>query len=278
MIMKLPNKIVSYMARLLCIYRGKRFAEAIEQICDKFHRGLNNVDFNMKRNGELRLLRIISSHFHPKCIFDVGANKGEWSQLVSKMNPSCVIYAFEIVPSTFKELLQSTKDLGNVKQINHGLSSQEGIITISLGHDSSTATGCKIEGMQFHNEYYDQEIQCKVRKASDYMREQGLECIDFIKIDVEGMDLQVIKGFDDQLRNVRIIQFEYGIFNISSHDLLADFCRHLNSHGFIVGKIFPRYINFFDYQSNMENFHGSNYVAVRSDEKELIEKLQSYGA
>ncbi len=110
------------------------------------------------------------------------------------------------------------------------------------------------------------------------MNEQNIEYVDYVKIDVEGMDLQVIKGFEDLLRKVRVVQFEYGIFNISSHDLLADFCRYLNGNGFIVGKIFPKYVSFFEYDFHMENFHGSNYVAVSANEKELIERLQSYGA
>ena len=87
------------------------------------------------------------------------------------------------------------------------------------------------------------------------------------------MDLRVIKGFGEDIRKVRAIQFEYGIFNISSHDLLADFCSWLGSRGFVVGKVFPRTVQFFDYDFNMENFHGSNYVAVREDERKLIRDL-----
>lgn len=271
------KKILSYLARLLCTYRGTFFADTIERYCDSFHRVLNNVDFNMERNGELRVLRIISQS-GPKCVFDIGANTGEWSQLFAKMNPSCFIHAFEIVPSTFEDLLRSTKDLGNVIPINLGLSDKEESISISLGNDSSMATGCKIEGMKSHNEYYSEEIKCQVKKASDYMIEKNLQYIDFVKIDVEGMDLKVIKGFEDLLRNVRALQFEYGIFNISSHDLLADFCRHLTEKEFLVGKIFPKHVKFFDYHFNMENFHGSNYVAVRADERELVKQLQQYGA
>lgn len=277
MILRILSKIASRMAKFLCNYRGKRFAEAIELNVDAFHRSLNNVNFDMGCNGEIRVLRILSQ-FQPKCIFDIGAHKGDWSRLASKMNPSCVIHAFEIVPSTYEELFQNTKELNNVIPNNCGLSSQEGTISISLGRYSTMATGCKIKGMQSHNEFYSQEILCKTRKASDYMREQNIDCIDFIKVDVEGMDLQVIKGFEDQLKNVRAVQFEYGTFNISSHDLLADFCRHLNDKGFVVGKIFPKFVNFFEYHSKMENFHGSNYVAVRNDETLLIEKLQSYSA
>ena len=95
-----------------------------------------------------------------------------------------------------------------------------------------------------------------------------------MKVDTEGMDLRVIRGFGDMLDNVRIIQFEYAIFNISSHDLLADFCYFLTNKGFRVGKIFPQHVRFFNYNWQMENFYGGNFVAVKKDERILISKLK----
>jgi len=273
MFTKKLNKAVSYIGRYLCNFRGKRFAEEIERIVDLFHRGLNNVNFDIERNGELRVLMLFSK-FKPTCFFDIGANKGSWSQMVSEMNPSSIIHAFEIVPSTYKELVENTKSLENIKPNGFGLSNKEETIPVFLGKDSETATGHKIEGMSYHNQYYIREIYCKTRKACDYMNEQNIDFIDYVKIDVEGMELQVLQGFEDRIKDIRVIQFEYGIFNISSHALLADFCRFLREKGFVVGKIFPKHVKFFDYHFDMENFHGSNYLAVRNHETLLIERLQ----
>jgi len=227
----------------------------------------------MAQNGELRVLKILSKLSTPKCVFDVGANIGAWSRAASELWPACPIHAFEIVPSTYEELVANTKNLKNMIANNFGLSNKEGTVPISLGSMSLIATGCKIEGMKAHEEFYTQEIQGKVRKASDYLKERAIEAIDFLKVDVEGMDFKVIKGFEERIKNVRVVQFEYGIFNVASHDLLNDFCQHFKANGFVVGKIFPKTVRFFDYYFNMENFHGSNYLAVRSDEKELISKL-----
>jgi precorrin-6B methylase 2 len=94
---------------------------------DNFHRRLNNVNFNIEKNGELRVLQKLAK-IDPKCIFDVGANKGDWSQIVSKLYPSCTIHAFEIVPSTYEELTRNTKELHNVIPNNFGLSNEEGLV------------------------------------------------------------------------------------------------------------------------------------------------------
>lgn len=272
MINDITRRVAARVARMLCKYRGRRAVDALASLCDTFHRGLNNVDFNMHRNGELRALKLISS-LRPQCIFDVGANNGDWSRLAASMNPECMIHAFEIVPKTFAQLRANAADLKNVRANMFGLSDQDAEIVVNLSDDTSTATACRIEGMKAHDDYYREQISCRVAKASDYVREHRIERIDFVKIDVEGMDLKVIRGFGDTLNRVRALQFEYGVFNIASRDLLADFYRYLTFHGFVVGKVFPSSVLFSDFSFDMENFHGSNYLAVKSDESDLISAL-----
>jgi FkbM family methyltransferase len=257
----------------LCAYRGYSFADKIEQITDSFHRKLNNVNFDIEKNGELRLLKLIST-IKPNCFFDVGANIGDWTLCVSSLYPESIVHAFEIVPSTFNEFAKNTEKIKKyVKANNFGLSDHNGNVLISLGEGTSMSTGCKIEAMEEHHKYYTNDIKCAVKKASSYLEKENVCAIDFLKIDVEGMELKVLKGFEDKIKLARVVQFEYGIFNIGSHDLLADFCKFFKDNGFAVGKIFPNYVNFFKYHFDMENFHGSNFLAVRKDEKELISKL-----
>ncbi len=198
MILKILSKISLKISKIFRNNRGSKFADGIETITDRFHRSINNVNFDMNTNGEMRVLKIVSSP-PPNCIFDVGANVGEWSRIVSTMNQNCTIHAFELVPSTYDIYLNNTKDLNHIIKNNFGLSDKEETISINMGPDSDTATAFKIEGMQGHDEYYKEKILCKVKKAADYVREKNIRSIDFLKIDVEGMDLRVIKGFENEL-------------------------------------------------------------------------------
>ncbi len=270
------RKCLLKLSRILAQNRGRKFVDKFERFVGEFHRSINNVNFNMNENGEIRVLRILSTN-GLNCIFDVGANVGDWTNIVSKMNPKAVIHSFEIVPDTFNILIKTIGDNQNVVLNNFGLSDSEMKININMRKESSsTATAFPIEGMEFHDNYYNLIIPCEVRTASDYIKGNNIHHIDFVKIDVEGMDLRVIKGFDHYLNIVDVIQFEYGIFDISSHDLLADFCNYLNKKGFIVGKIFPKCVMFFNYDMHMENFHGSNYLAIKKEKTELIKKLAEF--
>ena len=146
-------------------------------------------------------------------------------------------------------------------------------MTIHIGSGTETATAFRLEGTNFHDDYYKEEVNCRVVKSIDYLTENHVDCVDFLKVDVEGMDLRVIKGFEGLIANVKVIQFEYGIFNIASHDLLYDFWRYLNQHDFIIGKIYPNCVNYFEYSFYHENFYGGNYLAVKKSEAELIKAL-----
>ncbi len=268
----LVTKGASVLGLGLCRFRGRQLADGLERAVDRFHRRLNNTDFVMHRNGELRVLRTVMQD--ARCVFDVGANVGEWTLEAAALAPECTIHAFEIVPLTYETLRARTASKPKIRVNNLGLSATGEPVTIHLGETSDTATACRLESAPLHQEYYSAQIRCTTCRAEDYMREQGIDEVDFVKIDVEGMDLQVIKGFGERLRHVRALQFEYGIFNIASRDLLHDFYQHLQQRGFLVGKIFPAHVVFSDYHFNMENFHGSNYVAVREDQRELIQALQ----
>lgn len=274
---ELLNRASRRAAACLCVYRGLRFADTIASAVDLFSRRLDGFTWDIKNNGELRVLRLLRC-IDPKVFFDVGANKGEWSLFVAGLYPACTIHAFEIIPSTYQELLSATEHDSRIRPNGFGLSDQRQTVYINYSDaDSRAATACEIEGMGFQQDFYTRKIECTVRKASDYMTEEDVERIDFLKVDAEGLDLKVIKGFEGRLELVRVIQFEYGPHNISSHDLLYDFTRHLSQYGFILGKIYPRYVHFSEYHYDKEGFRGANYLAVRKGDEELVSILSKYG-
>jgi hypothetical protein len=121
-----------------------------------------------------------------------------------------------------------------------------------------------------------EQLTCDAVTGDAYCAEHGIRRIDLLKIDTEGLDLRVLRGFDHMLASgaVDVVQFEYGLANIASHTLLADFHAFLGERGFAVGKIWPREVEFRDYDPRLdENFRGPNYLAVRHARDDLIARL-----
>ena len=60
------------------------------------------------------------------------------------------------------------------------------------------------------NRSYDDKTLLEIKKGCEYMKQNNINNIDFLKVDTEGYDFEVMKGFEEYIKNVQIIQFEYG--------------------------------------------------------------------
>lgn len=76
------------------------------------------------------------------------------------------------------------------------------------------------------------KIILEIVKSVDYVNKNKINFIDFLKIDTEGYELEVVKGFEDFIENVKIIQFEYGGTYIDSNVKLIDIVEYLKSYNF----------------------------------------------
>jgi hypothetical protein len=77
-----------------------------------------------------------------------------------------------------------------------------------------------------------------------------------------------------QGKKIRAIQFEYGVLNLESKFLLKDYFNLLTDYGYTLGKIYPNHVDFSAYSWEKENFIGPNYIAIRSEEQQLIHSLK----
>jgi hypothetical protein len=66
--------------------------------CEGFLRCYHNVNYDVNANGEARILQRLGTR-SIACIFDVGANVGNWLALARELCPHAHLHAFEIAPS-----------------------------------------------------------------------------------------------------------------------------------------------------------------------------------
>ena len=147
----------------------------------------------------------------------------------------------------------------------------EGLVDIRYYPDDPGLSGFTehINGKTF------EVIKGETMTGDVYMKKLGISNIGLLKIDVEGGEQKVLKGFSQALDQqlIDVIQFEYGTVNITTRYLLADYYRWLGSKGYEIGKIFPNHVAFKEYEYVDENFLGPNFLAVKKSRKDLINKL-----
>lgn len=242
-----------------------------------FGRALNrlyeNRNHDIYSNGELVLLQKISN-FNPSVIIDGGANIGSYSLHANKLNPSAQIYSFEPVQSTFEKLSENTRHIDKISPIQKGLYKSNGFTEINLFTSDTHSSIFDIQGLHY-NAKSKQTIQ--LIKGDDFLKENKISEVDLLKIDVEGAEYDAILGFHEHIKSgkIKMIQFEYGPINITTKKLLLDFYNYFESNGYIIGKIFPKIVEFRKYQFKYEDFLGPNFIAVKKTETEIIKILMN---
>jgi FkbM family methyltransferase len=212
-------------------------------------------------------------------IFDVGSNQGEWSRLARECFPSACIHTFEIIPEVYCKLINNITTLGP-RVIPNGFGLGEKIGTIPMKYCEVNDRWSTHLNMLSPGTVADMSFQwrdCLTSTGDAYMKHHKIDRVDLLKIDVEGAEHLVLKGFIQSMTagNVGCIQFEYGQANIVSRWLLVDANELLTPLGYVFGKLYPGGVTFKRYDLNDENFIGPNIVAVHRDRQDILTTLST---
>lgn len=240
-------------------------SEFIYKLC-RYYTNLFNGEnnSNMLTNGEVVFLKNSAHHF--KVVFDVGANLGNWTEEILKLNKNIDIHCFEPSISTFKKL-NSKKFPKNVHLNNIALGAMNTKSEFYVYKDSPSLNSFYKRGgiNTFTKPFEIKKELVNIETLENYCKKNKIEMIDLVKIDVEGYEFEVLKGMGAMLKEGKIkrIQFEYGGCNIDSRILLKDFFTLLLPLGYDFYKILFNHLEHWKtYDQRVENFQYQNWLTV----------------
>ena len=146
---------------------------------------------------------LIRRHLRPGMTFiDVGANKGDFTLLAARIvGDSGRVISIEPEPDNHSILRRSIELNGytNVRVMHLALSDRDGTATLQIGSTSGAHTlSPEFSGTR--------TVEVPTRTLDGVVAEQQLASVDMIKIDVQGLELAVLRGAAETLRaNPRII-------------------------------------------------------------------------
>lgn len=259
----MQNKLFFVVIKILSFLPYKFLNMLVSMLNYTIGKGYFHAGFKSLKNEVNCVSKILKKK--PSIIFDIGARLGEYSEYCLKIYPNASYYLFEPCKKNYEYLINKFKNFSNVKIYNYALSStnKDEIILYSNYEGSGYASLLKRNlshrniNMQLHKEIV------KAITLKKFVIDNKIESIDICKIDVEGAEMDVLKGISEFIKKIKIIQFEISSGQMELGQYFRDFWLFFSKNNFklhIVTPSGPKLIS--RYKERDEFFDETNYLAT----------------
>jgi FkbM family methyltransferase len=180
---------------------------------------------------------IIQRYFHEiddGTLIDIGAHIGKYTTLFAAKGWRC--YSFEPERMNFSKLKENTKNLANVTIYDMAVSdTDEDEVSFFV---SSKHWGAHSIKQWHHTHQSNYSVKCT--RLDKFCEQESIKEVTFLKIDTEGNDFYVIKGFNFEQIRPELILTEFSTKRTSSHfhydyQDMADYLSKYGYKGFMMG-------------------------------------------
>lgn len=223
----------------------------------------------------------IIKHLHRKgfksfdFILDVGAHKGKSINLFLNNFETKIIYSFEASPTTFKILLDKIENLRNkfknskIIIENYAIGDVKKKVSLKELKESSSST---IRNLNENSKYFKKklfflegdkkgslfkEVEVEQITLSDYLVKHNIDNVDFLKIDTEGYEFEVLIGAKDVISRINIVLFEHHY-----DDMIVKNYKFSDLHNFLLRNHFTQL-----YKNKMPFRKTFEYIYINKSKK-----------
>lgn len=190
-----------------------------------------------------QLIELKKKGFNPSCIFDVGASDGRWSKAVMEYFPEATFHLFEpqVDTSEYQQTMSALIDNHpNTTLHQAAVGAEVGTIALHLLEDHPEGTTSLVPN---NRERYTQVETPQL--TLDSMIDQGVAVPQLVKMDIQGGELEALRGFENNLSQVDLLLLEtwfsraYGPTTPLIHELI----EFLVPYGFCMFELGTCYRN-----------------------------------
>jgi FkbM family methyltransferase len=179
----------------------------------KVQRGnMDEVGTDRRPIGHIRffLEDVAHRHFSPRGIIDVGANRGEWTQMAKDIFPDATVLMIEPQDEMMPLLQKICRQEKHVELVQAGAGSTAGELVQTIWKDLNGSSFIPDSG----NLSAQQSTQrvTPIVTLNDLMTERPSFSPDLVKMDIQGFEVEALKGATDLLGKTELFILETSLF------------------------------------------------------------------
>jgi len=177
-------------------------------------------------------------------IFDLGANYGSVTIEYKKIFPDASVYAFEPFPDIFKSLKETMSVMKGVYVFDKAVADKTGTRTFYVNENADTNSLFKSQETGMSSDQMARNkssIEVKTISLDEFCEEKNIQFIDILKMDIQGGELDALKGAAKLLREKKIGLIYAEAFFIPQYaqqPLIQDLMVYLDSVGYQLQDIY----------------------------------------
>lgn len=223
----------------------KKIKKAAKLLLEKFgytlykSNSLNNNDFLNISGKDYLLLNFYNTlksfNFHPDHIVDVGANHGTWTREALKYFPDAHYTLLEPqgwLKKSFADILNNNPKV-HFHPVGAGEKKGTFSFTIVDRDDSCSFRYTEKEAAEAGFK----QLEIPVVTLNELLGESNLPVPDIIKIDAEGLDIEVLKGCSNYFGKTEIFMVEAGVVNKIFDNTFLNLINYMDENGYRLFEI-----------------------------------------
>lgn len=164
----------------------------------------------------MSIFHIIKEHLcSAQQVLEAGAKLGTDTIQLSRLWPGVHVYAFEPIQELFEKTTENTKHCRNISLYPIALASTTGKATMYISEGQSQGSSSlrePKEHLTYHPKtVFKRTIQVQTITIDDWAQKHGIDNIDFIWLDTQGTEFDILKASPRILQKVKALYLEVSL-------------------------------------------------------------------